>query len=102
MQKRIKIENYPDPGMICMHYSSVEHDLCPIKPEYIRAETLISGYIIREIGEDLCEVSMISKTNILGILPISVFSKLASKSPDKWINNLKHGCSLVEQENKYK
>ena len=96
VQKRVKTEDFPGPGGICMHYTSVEHMKCPIKDDYIRAETLVSGYILREVSERVCETTMITKTNIQGILPLGIFSKLASKSPDKWINNLKAGCAMVE------
>ena len=44
-QRKVK-KNFPAPGSITMHFKSVTHPKCPEKPRVVRAETIISGYII--------------------------------------------------------
>jgi hypothetical protein len=45
-QRKVK-KDFPTPGTITMHFKSVVDDArCPEKPKTIRAETIISGYII--------------------------------------------------------
>ena len=46
LQQRKVRKNFPNPGTITMHFKSVTHPKCPEKPKIVRAETLISGYII--------------------------------------------------------
>ena len=50
LQQRKVRKNYPAPGMITMHFKSVTHPKCPEKPKTVRAETIISGYIIEPEG----------------------------------------------------
>lgn len=99
VQRRIKIDDYPENGMVCMHYVSVEHPDYPVFDDYIRAETLVSGYVIKYVEYEVTEISILTKTNIKGIIPIEMFAKLASKSPETWINDLKNGCNMILQDN---
>jgi hypothetical protein len=39
-------KNYPSGDSITMHFKSVTHPNCPEKPKTVRAETLLSGYLI--------------------------------------------------------
>ena len=96
VQRRIRIDNYPDRGTVCMHFTSVEHPKCPVFDDYIRAETLVSGYVLRAVEPEVTELSILTKTNIKGIIPIEMFAKLASKSPETWFNDLKRGCTIVK------
>lgn len=41
--------DFPKPGQICLLYFSVEHNKAPKFKGHIRAETLISGYILESI-----------------------------------------------------
>jgi hypothetical protein len=52
------------------------------------------------VQEELTELSILTKTNVKGIIPIEMFAKLASKSPETWINDLKKGCGLVKAREK--
>ena len=45
-------------------------------------------------------LKILTKTNIKGIIPIEMFAKLASKSPETWISDLKKGCMMILAENK--
>jgi hypothetical protein len=50
-QRKIK-NDYPKEGSITMHFKSVTDSRCPEKPKTIRAETIISGYIIEPIDQE--------------------------------------------------
>lgn len=41
--------DFPKPGQTCLLYFSVEHSKAPKFKGHIRAETLISGYILESI-----------------------------------------------------
>lgn len=100
VQRRIRIDEYPGKGVVCMHFVSVEHPDCPVLDDYIRAETLVSGFVIRYVEDELTEISILTKTNIKGIIPIEMFAKLASKSPETWITDLKKGCMMILEDSK--
>jgi hypothetical protein len=100
VQRRVRVDDYPEKDTVCMHFTSAEHPSCPVFDDYVRAETLVSGYVLRRVQEELTELSILTKTNVKGIIPIEMFAKLASKSPETWINDLKKGCGLVKAREK--
>jgi START domain len=95
VQRRIQIFDYPDPGNIILHFVSMEHPAMPPKKGAIRAETLISGYIIRPTSEKTCKVTIISQNDIKGLIPKSIVNSIASKAPVEWVNTMNKGCKLV-------
>ena len=48
-QRKVK-KDFPSPGVITMHFKSTTHPLCPEKPKTVRAETILSGYLIEPYG----------------------------------------------------
>lgn len=44
-QRKVK-KDFPDVGSITMHFKSVTHPKCPELPRHVRAETILSGYLI--------------------------------------------------------
>jgi len=41
--------DFPREGMISMHFKSVKSNKCPEKPKIVRADTVISGYILEKV-----------------------------------------------------
>ena len=84
-----------------MHFKSVTDSRCPEKPKTVRAETLISGYIIapdnntnnntskRTLGTRL---TMVSQNDIKGVIPLTLVNQGASKGPRQWLGNLLTAC----------
>jgi hypothetical protein len=100
LQRRIFIRDYPAPGDICMHFISVESPLKPPVPKVIRAETVISGYIIRPGPNDTCTVTIITQNDIKGLIPTSIVNRVASKAPADWVKNMMKGCKMAIEMSK--
>ena len=49
LQSRKIIRDFPKIGMVSMHFKSVTHDKCPVKRKIVRADTIISGYLLEEV-----------------------------------------------------
>lgn len=95
MQRRVEIHDYPENGTIILHFASMEHPDMPPKKNVIRAETLISGYVIRPTGENSCHVMIVSQNDIKGLIPKAIVNRVASKAPADWVNSMNKGCRIV-------
>jgi hypothetical protein len=73
---------------------SAEHENHPNIPGFIRAESLISGYIIRQRGPD-CDLFLMSQTDIKGLIPKWIVNMVAAKAPAQWIECLVTSCSQL-------
>lgn len=100
LQRRVFIRDYPAPGDICMHFISVDSPLKPPVPKVIRAETVISGYIIRPGPNDTCTVTIITQNDIKGLIPTSIVNRVASKAPADWVKNMVKGCKMAIEMSK--
>lgn len=104
VQKRKIWKDFPDSDSTILHFKSVEHKLCPAKPKFIRADTVISGYFIKTLSTSPMKtlVSIISQTDIRGAIPTWLVNSVAQKAPKEWVNNLMKGCEKVRtlQKNK--
>jgi hypothetical protein len=97
VQKRKIWKNFPDNYSNILHFKSVEHDLCPKKPKFIRAETLISGYFIKTLSVSPVKtmVSIVSQTDIKGMIPAWLVNRVSKSAPKEWLENLMKGCEKV-------
>jgi len=95
VQRRIFIRNYPEPNTIMMHFISIDHPLMPPRKGVVRAETILSGYLIRPVTQRTCTVTIITQNDVKGLIPKSIVNSLASKAPAEWVNNMNKGCKLV-------
>lgn len=87
--------DYPQPGSIMIHYVSDTHTAAPVFNKIIRAETMISGYIIRPISDSLCDLTIISHNDVKGKIPKKLVNQVAARAPAKWIKNLEKGCGML-------
>ena len=60
LQKRVIANGYPDEDTLIIAYQSVEHEECPEKKDFIRANTVLSGFIIRNLGNGASQLTIIS------------------------------------------
>ena len=83
-QRKVK-KNFPVEGAITMHFKSVTHPKCPEKSRTVRAETLISGYIMEPAtdskGRPSTRLTIISQNDIKGVVPKTLVNMAAGKGP---------------------
>mmetsp|Transcript_14001 Transcript_14001/g.14020 ORF Transcript_14001/g.14020 Transcript_14001/m.14020 type:complete len:96 (+) Transcript_14001:1769-2056(+) len=89
------IRDYPEPNMIILHFVSVDDPAMPPRKGVIRAETAISGYILRPKTARSCTVTIISQNDVKGLVPKSIVNSMASRAPLDWVKNMKRGCQMV-------
>jgi hypothetical protein len=82
-------------SVVTIMMRSAIHDEKPPVHGYIRAESLISGYVIRQKGED-CELFLMSQTDIKGLIPKWMVNIAAAKAPAQWIDNLIRSCTRLK------
>ena len=73
---------------------SAEHENHPHLSGFIRAESLISGYVIRQRGPD-CDLFLMSQTDIKGLIPKWIVNMVAAKAPAQWVESLTSSCTQV-------
>ena len=76
---------------------SVDHSKKPLVKKRVRANTIISGYLIRDIGEGKCELGIISQTDIRGRIPKFLVNIIAPKQPVKWLKKLEKAVVRFEE-----
>jgi hypothetical protein len=84
-----------DNGVATIMMRSAVHEDRPPSPGYIRAESLISGYVIRQVGEDV-ELFLMSQTDIKGLIPKWMVNMFAAKAPAQWVENLAKSCKKLK------
>ena len=94
VQQRKIWKNFPNEHSHIMHFKSVTHPKCPVNKKYIRAETIISGYFLKDNGGSTIMCS-VSQTDAKGSVPAWIINKAAPSSSRKWINSLLKGCEMV-------
>jgi len=94
LQKRKVINDFPTQGITYMHYKSTEHPDVPKYKGIVRAETIISGYVIEQIQDDppITKLIIISQNDIKGLIPKYIVNLASGKAPKQWVNNLIAGC----------
>jgi len=89
-----------DTDCISIMMRSADHDSRPVKSGFIRAESFISGYIIRQRGPD-CELFIMSQTDIKGLIPKWIVNMVAAKAPAQWVDNLLRACGKIKDSDKF-
>lgn len=87
LQKRVIANGYPDENTLIITYKSVEHEDCPPKSQFIRANTILLGFIVRNLGGGASQVTIISQTDIKGNIPKAVVNMVTSTMAPKQVNN---------------
>lgn len=100
-QRRIRMSNYKGvPYMI--HFKSVNHEECPPVSSNVRANTIISGYIIRQSHIFKCGTAMtiLTQTDIKGQVPTFVVNMAAARAPSSWCTNFMTNALKLIKEGK--
>ncbi|KAF4671906.1 hypothetical protein FOL47_001127 [Perkinsus chesapeaki] len=71
----------------------------PEVPQYIRAETVISGYIIEQAGDSRdTSLFILSQTDIKGLIPKWIVNTAAGRVPVQWVESLEDACRKYRAE----
>lgn len=64
----------------------------------VRAETIISGYVIEQIQNDppVTSLTIISQNDIKGLIPKYLVNMASGKAPKQWVSNLITGCEKYD------
>lgn len=96
--RRIVID--PSTGVIKILHRSAEH---PAKPEdlsgaMIRAESIISAYILRPRPPDSCDLFLLTQTDVRGTIPRFLVNSTAARAPFSWVENLRSACQEIQKK----
>ena len=72
---------------------SVDHKMKPPIKKYVRANTIISSYLIKKIGNN-CELGLISQTDIKGKVPRFIINALAPRVPIQWLKTVEKALKM--------
>jgi hypothetical protein len=102
VQQRKIWRNFPTTKSHMLHFISIDSPECPINKKCIRAETVISGYYMKDDPEEPGHtlLGVLSQTDIKGDIPVFLVNKFAPKSSKSWISSLTKGCEIVLKNNK--
>ncbi|OQR88663.1 hypothetical protein THRCLA_10174 [Thraustotheca clavata] len=76
--------------VIVIGTKSIKHDAVPEDDAFVRAHTHVSGYIIRSMDEDRCQVTLIVHMDLCGYIPAYVINLLSVSSPVKLLHRLQY------------
>jgi hypothetical protein len=97
LQKRTLIHDYKGAHSVIV-FTNITHPKCPPVKDAVRAETIISGYYIKDLKEGGCCVTCISQTDIKGVVPKWIVNYAASKAPLAWLKRLEYGITIFKPQ----
>eukprot|EP01017_Pseudomicrothorax_dubius_P025837 TRINITY_DN2832_c0_g1_i2.p1 TRINITY_DN2832_c0_g1~~TRINITY_DN2832_c0_g1_i2.p1 ORF type:complete len:237 (-),score=29.42 TRINITY_DN2832_c0_g1_i2:142-852(-) len=97
-QLRTFAENYPRENSYAIHFTSTTHPLCPPLKNRVRAETVISGYVIQPslTFTNSTDLTIIAQTDPKGNIPTPIVNHFAGKAPKEWVNKLLIACQKMK------
>ncbi|CDI85877.1 phosphatidylcholine transfer protein, putative [Eimeria praecox] len=90
----------PEEGIVKMMLRSADHPSVPEKSGCVRAETLMSGYLMRRCPEDpnSSTLFIVAQTDVKGLIPKWLVNSAAAKAPLGWVEALRRACSQYMKE----
>lgn len=73
-----------------LYLKSVEIPEIPPIKGLVRADTIITGYLIEKEGNDV-NFTMVLQTDVKGFIPKSIFNRVSTRVPGMWLKNLLNG-----------
>merc|ERR1711972_221153 len=89
-------------GSILMMLRSAEHPDMPENKNYVRAESHIAGYVLRqtfEAGQPVLNIFLMSCADIKGLVPKWVINYVAPRKPPEWVDSLQKACMEYQKKN---
>ena len=97
--RRSLVHDYPAPGCMCIHTTSVLHQSMPPINGNVRGEVKITGFIIRPSEGSRSIITSIIHSDPKGNLPKSMVNKGVGKNASQWLEVLEGGCRLLSNSN---
>lgn len=97
--RRVRLQ---EDGSIVIVMRSAEHPRCPETSKYIRVESYISGYVIRQTWDGptpVINLFLMTCTDVKGLIPKWIVNFLAPKKPGEWVEALKKACQDYQDSN---
>ncbi|CBZ53350.1 putative phosphatidylcholine transfer protein [Neospora caninum Liverpool] len=85
-------------GVVKMLMRSASHPSIPERPGVVRAETILSGYIMEQRGPNSSSLFIVAQTDVKGLIPKWVVNTTAARAPVGWVDNLKKACAKYMKE----
>ena len=102
LQRKTVLHDYPAKGQVLLHFVSVESDKKPPLKKYVRANTMVAGYLIKELSKFplRCSISLVNQVDLKGSIPKYLINMFAANGSRDWVNSYKEGCiKLLAQRN---
>eukprot|EP00826_Nyctotherus_ovalis_P051949 TRINITY_DN652_c0_g4_i1.p1 TRINITY_DN652_c0_g4~~TRINITY_DN652_c0_g4_i1.p1 ORF type:complete len:351 (-),score=94.47 TRINITY_DN652_c0_g4_i1:84-1136(-) len=97
VQKQTLLLDYPAKGQAVIHFMSVEHASKPAKGSPVRAQTVISGYLIKEMSKFplRCSIHIVTQVDMKGSIPKTLINAFAAGGSRGWVEKYKKGCAEI-------
>jgi len=94
VHKQTLLLDYPAKGQVVIHFKSIEHSSKPPKSSPVRANTVISGYLIKEMSKFplRCAIHVVTQVDMKGSLPKALINSFAAGGSRDWVEKFKKGC----------
>ncbi|CDJ65062.1 Start domain protein, related [Eimeria necatrix] len=106
-----RTEEDPEAKIVRMLMRSADHPSMPERSGVVRAETLISGYIMQQKPDDenSSTLFILAQTDVRGLIPKVrlgwfagwaqwIVNTTAARAPVGWVENLKKACKAYMKE----
>eukprot|EP00826_Nyctotherus_ovalis_P020168 TRINITY_DN1630_c0_g1_i1.p2 TRINITY_DN1630_c0_g1~~TRINITY_DN1630_c0_g1_i1.p2 ORF type:complete len:206 (-),score=47.08 TRINITY_DN1630_c0_g1_i1:107-724(-) len=98
LQKKTVLHDYPAKGQVLLHFVSVESEKRPPLKKFVRAHTVVAGYLIKELSKFplRCSITLVNQVDLKGSIPKSLINMFSASGSRDWVNSYRDGCvSLV-------
>jgi hypothetical protein len=104
LQRKTVLHDFPAKGQVLLHFMSVESDKRPPLKKYVRANTLVAGYLIKELSKFplRCSISLVNQVDLKGSIPKSLIKMFSASGSRDWVNRFKEGCVKILAQKKKK
>ena len=85
-----QLPNKTENDYYALYLKSVVKENLPEVKGLVRAETIITGYLIEQEGNDV-NFTMVLQTDVKGNIPKSIFNRFSTRVPGMWLKNLMNG-----------
>jgi len=89
-------------GSIAIVLRSAEHPDCPENKNFIRAESYIGGYVLRQefdAGEPVLKLFLMTCSDVKGLVPKWIINMVAPRKPAEWVESLRRACVGYQEAN---
>ena len=94
LQKKIVLHDYPAKGQVLIHIISTETDKKPPLSKYVRAQTLVGGYLFKELSTFpmRSSITIVNQVDLKGSIPRYLLNKYSASGSRDWVESYKKGC----------